>query len=148
MAPIHTLRSRLRAQDGGSIIEFALTLPALFGLLFCFMEMCLAFYTYDMISESAREGARYAMVHGASCPTSGNPTCEATATQVNTYVSGLGWPNIAGGTMTVSTTYPNGNEAVGSAVQVRVSYAFKITLAFVPKSTLNMSSTSLMYIIQ
>jgi len=135
-------------EDGSGLVEFAVTLPVLFTLIFCFMEMCLAFYSRQMISEAAREGTRYAMFHGASCPNSTSPTCEATATQVNSYVSGLGWPNVGGGTMTVATTYPNGNESVGSLVQVKVTYVFAITMAFVPKSSLTMTSTSEAYILQ
>jgi Flp pilus assembly protein TadG len=138
----------LRADDGAALIEMAVTLPVLFTLMFCFMEMCLAFYTVDMISETAREGTRYAMYRGASCPTSTNPTCEASASQVNSYVSGIGWPNLAGGTITVTTTYPNGNENVGSTVQVKVSYTMPITMPFVPKSSQSFSSTSVMPILQ
>ena len=141
-------RHSLRSEDGATLIETALTLPILFTLLFCFMELCLAVYSKDMISESAREGTRYAMYHGASCPTSSNPTCEATAAQVNSYVSALGWPNLGGGTLSVATTYPNGNEAVGSLVQVKVTYIFAIKMPFVPKSSLTMSSTSETYILQ
>jgi Flp pilus assembly protein TadG len=120
----------------------------MFMLLFMFMELCLMFYTHDMISEVAREGTRYAMVRGASCPTTSSPTCEVTATQVNAFVNSIGWPNIGGGTMTVNTTYPDGNESVGSRVQVQVTYAFKVSMPFVPNKTINMSSTSVMYIIQ
>jgi Flp pilus assembly protein TadG len=145
---------RIRSGDlagcerGSTLIEMAVTLPLLFTLLFCFMAMCLAFYSHDMISEAAREGTRYAMLHGASCPTSASPTCEATATQVNSYVTGLGWPNLGGGTMTVATTYPNGNEAVGSLVQVKITYVFAIRMAFVPANSLTMTSTSEAYIVQ
>jgi Flp pilus assembly protein TadG len=138
----------LRREQGGTALEMAVTLPVLLAMIFCFMEICLAFYSRDMISEAAREGTRYAMFHGASCPNSTNPTCEATAAQVNSYVTGLGWPNLAGGTMTVATTYPNGNEAVGSLVQVKMTYVFPITMAFVPKNSLTMSSTSEAYILQ
>ena len=148
MIAAHSLRALFRHEQGSTLIEMAVTLPVLFTLLFCFMEICLAFYSRDMISESAREGTRYAKYHGASCPTSSNPTCEATATQVNSYVAGLGWPNLAGGAMTVATTYPSGNEAVGSLVQVKITYVFAIKMAFVPKSSLTMSSTSEAYIVQ
>jgi Flp pilus assembly protein TadG len=147
-APIRRQKSIGACEDGSTLIEMAVTLPLMFTLLFCFMEMCLAFYSRDMISECAREGTRYAMLHGASCPTSASPTCEATATQVNSYVTGLGWPNLAGGTMTVATTYPSGNEAVGSLVQVKVTYVFAIAMAFVPKNSLTMTSTSEAYILQ
>jgi Flp pilus assembly protein TadG len=138
----------MRSEDGGTLIEFAVTLPVLASLVFCFFEICMAIYTYDMISESAREGTRYAMVRGASCPSVANPTCEVTAAQVNTYVSGLGWPNVGGGLITPSTTYPDGNENVGSHVQVTVTYTFKITMPFVPTKSLSLSSTSTKTIIQ
>jgi Flp pilus assembly protein TadG len=138
----------LRQQQGSALIELAVTLPVLFLFLFCFMELSLAFYTRDLISECAREGTRYAMYRGASCPSTTNPTCEVTASQVNSYVSSLGFPNLAGGTMKVATTYPNGNENVGSLVQVQVTYNFPITMPLLPANALSMSSVSVMSIIQ
>jgi len=63
-------------EEGSTLVEFAVTLPTLFAFLFCFINICLLLYSYEMISQSAREGTRYAMVRGASCPTSTNPTCE------------------------------------------------------------------------
>lgn len=142
--------------EGGSMIEMAVTLPVLFGLIFCFMEMSMMLYTFEMISNAARQGTRYAMVRGASCPNSTNPTCEVTATQVNTYVSGLGWPNVGGGTVTPSTCYIAGNnpcsstgsESPGNTVQVTVTYAFKITMPLVPNQTINLSSTAKATILQ
>jgi Flp pilus assembly protein TadG len=135
-------------ESGGSLVEFAVTLPLLFTLVFCFMEMCLVFYTYQTISECAREGTRYAMFRGASCTTTAGGSCTATSAQVNGYVSGLVWPNAGGGTMTVATTYPDGNEAVGSRVQVKMTYVFPIYMPFVPTHSLTMASTSLVYIVQ
>lgn len=139
---------KLRNEQGFSLIEMALTLPLLFTLIFCFMELCLLFYSRYLISEYAREGTRYAMFHGAACPNTTNPTCEVTASQVNTYVSGLGWPNLAGGTIAVNTTYPDGNEAIGSRVKVAVTYTFRITMPFVPRNPFTMSSSSQEYILQ
>jgi Flp pilus assembly protein TadG len=144
----HPKRQRAGGEDGSAMIEFAVTVPVLFTLIFCFIEVCLGFYTHEMISEAAREGTRYAMFHGASCPNSTSPTCEATASQVNAVVSGLAAPDIGGGTMTVATTYPNGNELAGSQVQVKITYVFPITLPFVPKNSLTMTSTSVMDIVQ
>jgi Flp pilus assembly protein TadG len=143
-------------ENGMTLVEMAVTLPVLFAFLFCFMELSLAFYTYNMISETAREGTRYAMVHGASCPTSANPTCKATAAQVDAYVLGIGWANLAGGTMTVCTYYnnnacntnPTGSETVGNPVKVTVTYVFPISMPFVPNNSLTIKSTSQMTIIQ
>lgn len=147
---------RAGGESGQSMIEMAVALPVLFALIFCFMELCMAVYSYDMISESAREGTRYAMVRGASCPTASSPTCEATAAQVNSYVEGLGWPNIAGGTMSVCTYYnnnacntnPSGSEAKGNPVKVSITYTFPITMPFVPNHAITMTSSSQMNIIQ
>ena len=130
------------------MIELAVTLPVLLAVIFCFMELSLVFYTYNMISEAAREGTRYAMTRGATCPTSASPTCEVTAAQVNTYVSGLGWPNVGAGTMTPATSYPDGDEALGHRVRVTVTYVFPIKMPFVPKNSISMSTTSEMKIIQ
>ena len=130
------------------MVEFAVTLPVLFTLIFCFMEMCLAFYTHNMISELAREGTRYAMVRGSSCLTSASSSCQATASQVNTFVSAVGFPNLGGGTITPVTTYPDGNAAIGSRVQISITYVFPITMPFVPTNSISMSSTSVATIIQ
>ena len=141
-------RDLVNGTGGSASIEFALTSSLLFTLLFCFMEVCLVFYSYDLISEAAREGTRYAMYRGASCPNSTTPTCEVTASQVNTYVSGLVWPNLGGGTITPATTYLNGSEAVGSTVQVKVTYVFPIKMPYVPTHSITMASTSVMPILQ
>jgi Flp pilus assembly protein TadG len=143
-------------EDGQTLIEMAITLPIMFALIFCFMELCLVFYTYDMISESAREGAQYAMLRSTDCVTNNagvSVPCTATSTQVNTYVSHLGWPNIAGGTITPATTYiqvsPNAAGNIpGNYVNVAVTYVFPIKMPFVSKNSITLKSSSQMYIIQ
>jgi hypothetical protein len=146
-------RGAAGGEDGSALIETAASLPVLFVFLFCFMELCMAFYSYDMISESAREGTRYAMLLSSACTNSSGATCTSTATQVNTYVSGLGWPNLAGGTMTVSTTYKTpaggvGTNLVSDFVVVQITYVFPIAMPFVPKNSITLKSTSQMPIIQ
>ncbi len=147
----------LSGEEGQSLVESALTFPVMFTLMFCFMTLCLIFYSATMISENAREGTRYAIFHGATCTTSGNASCTATASQINTYVSGLGWPNIGGGTMTVYTCFipsgggsctTGGSEAVGNLVQITVTYVFPISLPYVPRRSITISSTSEAHILQ
>jgi len=141
-------RNSAESQEGSALVEIALTLPVLLTFFFGLIEVCLAFYTHQVLSESAREGTRYAMVHGSTCTTGSGNSCTVSAATVNSYVSGLNWPNFGGGTMAVNTTYPDGNESRGSRVQVNVSYGFRFRVPFIPPSTLTMSSTSVMYIIQ
>jgi TadE-like protein len=142
-------REFLRDETAESMIGFALSASVLFTFIFGLTTMCLAFYTYQAISELAREGARYAVVHGSSCETSTGSSCEVTASQVNTYVQDLGFPNVGGGTMTVNTTYPDGGEAPDAdRVEVTVSYAFPWNIPFIGSRNISMSSASEMYILQ
>ncbi len=149
------LRRGARATDqrrggeaGQAIIEVAIALPVIVTFMFAMIELCLVFYSDCMISESAREGTRYAIVRGATCQTSTGASCTASASAINSAVSSLGWPNLGNGTLTANTTYPDGNENPGSRVQVVVSYVFPYNIPFMPKGSIHMSSTSVMYIIQ
>jgi hypothetical protein len=151
--PARTLGRRccgfLRDESAESMVSFALSASVLFMFIFGLTEMCLAFYTYQSISELAREGARYAIVHGSTCETSSGASCEVTAAQVTSYVQGLSIPNVGGGTISVNTTYPDGGEAPNAdRVKVSVSYAFPWHVPFGGSQTINMSSASEMYIVQ
>jgi Flp pilus assembly protein TadG len=135
-------------EEGSSLVEFALSVPVLLTFFFGLIQVCIVTYTRGALSECAREGTRYAMVHGSTCETPGNASCTLTASQMNTYVSSNTWPNVGGGAMTVNTTYPDGNENPGSRVQITVTYAFPFRVPMIPTSTLTLSSTSVMYIVQ
>jgi len=118
------------------------------GLVFGLMEISMACYTRETISEVAREATRYAMAHGSTCQTGSGASCMVTAATVNTYAASGGWPNLGGGTMTVNTNYPDGNKAPVSRVQVTVTYLFPFRVPMIPASTLTMSSTSIERIVQ
>jgi TadE-like protein len=135
-------------ETGQAIIEVAIALPVIVAFTFMMIEICLAFYSYCMISESAREATRYAIVRGATCQTSTGGSCTASASTINSVVTQLGWPNLGSGTLSANTTYPDGNENPGSRVQVVVSYVFPYNIPFAPKGSIHMSSTSVMYILQ
>jgi len=140
--------SWLQDESGESLVTFALTLPTLFGFVFGLMQVCVAYYTYQWISESAREGTRYAIVRGSTCESSAGTSCTAAASGVTAYVNGLGLPNIGGGVATVVTTYPDGDEVPGHRVQVSITYSFPYRIPFVTTKSLSISSQSVMYIIQ
>jgi Flp pilus assembly protein TadG len=137
-----------RSEEGGALVEFALTVPILLTFFFGLIEVSMALYMHQVLSECAREGTRYAMVRGSTCVNGSGTSCTTTAASVNSYVSGLTWPNIGGAPIIVSTTFPDGNESPGSRVQVYVTYAFPYRVPFIPPTTLNMSSTSVTYIVQ
>lgn len=137
-----------QGERGQAIIEVAIALPIIAAFTFMMIEVCLAFYSYCMISESAREGTRYAIVRGATCQTGSGASCTASASSINNAVTHLGWPNLGNGALSANTTYPDGSENPGSRVQVVVNYIYPYNIPFAPKGTLHMSSSSVMYIVQ
>ncbi len=136
----------------------SLSLLVLLAILFGLIEICLALYSYHFISDAAREGTRYAIVHGSAC-TNGGASCTVTTDEIQTYVKDLGFPGIDPTAMTVSTTYaayPAGGACSPSAAcnnpgnmaTVTVTYNFPLAIPFVSSSVIAMSSTSSMVISQ
>ena len=66
------VRSRSRGQ---ALVEFALVAPVFILALMAVIEFGRAIYTIQILNNAAREGARYAIVHGASsgCPSGPMP---------------------------------------------------------------------------
>jgi Flp pilus assembly protein TadG len=157
---MHPLASRirrtLRAEAGTSIVEFAMASIILFTLVFGVMAICLALYSYNVVSEAAREATRYAIVRGSACNSFTN--CNVTSPQIQTYVQNIGFPGITPSTLRAAATWPTTGTACfpsvtpcnnpGNQVAVTVTYTFPLVIPFVPSRTLTMSSTSQMTISQ
>ncbi len=56
-------KTGLFTYQGQGLVELALTMPVILLLLFGIMELGRAFLIYSEVSNAAREGARYAVVH-------------------------------------------------------------------------------------
>src|SRR5687767_13667181 len=54
-------KRQLANRKGNAIIEFALVLPLLLGILGGAVDFCLAFFVSHVVQNAAREGARYAV---------------------------------------------------------------------------------------
>jgi hypothetical protein len=96
---------------GQAMVEFALVAPIFFLLLFLIIEGGRFVFFYEMLNNAAREGARYAIVHGAnSSPCPGKPgagggsgppppglvnTCDPSGANVKTAVQNAAM-NLAG----------------------------------------------------
>jgi Flp pilus assembly protein TadG len=148
-----------RSEHGAALVEFALSVTALFTFLFGVMVMATALYSYHFVSEAAREGARYAIVRGSGCTTYSGFTSNcpiSTAAPIQSYVRSLGFPGIDTNNLTVAaawSAYPSGTctpsaacNNPGNQVQVTVSYQLPVKIPFVPARTLTMTSTSQMVI--
>lgn len=149
-----------RAEHGSAAVDTAVTMAVLFMVLIGTMKICIAIYTYHYISEAAREGSRYAIVRGSAC-TSFQSACPANTdgSDIATYVKNLDYPGISPTAMTVTSSYsgyPSGVVCTpssacnnpGNMVTVNVSYAFPLSIPFMPNHTYTMTSTSEMVISQ
>jgi Flp pilus assembly protein TadG len=148
------------SEYGAGLVEMALSIAVLMSLVLGIMELSLALYTFHFISEAARDGARYAIVRGSSCPAI-LPGCPAAGSgvDVQTYLRNQGFPTINPGSMTVTTTFPTTGSSCtpsaapicdnpGNLVNVLVQYQFPLSIPFLPTRQLSMTSTSQMVISQ
>lgn len=115
-------RSIQKRQRGQAAVEFALVVVSLVILLISILEMTMFVYTYVALTNAAKEGVRYAVVHGASAASPSGPGSSANVVSTvqsfaNASLHSLSSDNI-------SVTYPNGNSP-GNAVQVTVSYPYQ-----------------------
>jgi Flp pilus assembly protein TadG len=147
-------RRGLREEDGATLIEFAITISVALTLVFVIMQLCLALYMYGMITETAREATRWAIVRGSTCVTGSGTSCTTTTTAITNYAKGLGFPNVGGGTLLVTPTFPDTTgtcsnpQAPGCRVKVVVTYTVAISLPFVPRNNIPLQTSSEMYILQ
>jgi len=142
------MTGRRRRQSGQSLIEFTLVgIPVIFILISIFQMAC-SMWLYHSLAFAAREGTRYAIVHGANCSLNGNTYCVTisnVAAVINSSARGLD-PNqmtvtltpsqgsattdtlanlISGSTYSTTTwppSSPNGTNAVGQPVTISVLY--------------------------
>src|SRR6266567_4301456 len=71
---------RLRRDQGQALIEFALVILLLFITVLSIVEMIFFMHTYNVLADSAKEGVRYAIVHGAN---NGYPVSPASTAKVD-----------------------------------------------------------------
>lgn len=117
-----------RADAGSMLIEFSLSVWTLFLMTFLIFEFCMAIYTYSVLSNAAREGVRYAIVHGTDNSACSGPSsgCADTGGSnvtavVNSYAS-ISFHDTSG--MTVTPSWPDGTSTPNSRVAITISYPY------------------------
>ncbi len=148
------LPARLREDAGNSVIETAVASMVFLTMLIGIMQMSVALYTQHFLSYVAREATRYAIVRGSACQYLDN--CNATSSQIQTWVYSLNFAGINPNNMTVTTTWPTTGAACspsispcnnpGNLVRVAVSYNYPMRIPLIPNRSIPMSSTSQMVI--
>lgn len=122
------LRRVVRGETGSMLIEFSLSIWVVFLVTFLIFEFCMTIYTYSVLSNAAREGVRYAIVHGTdsslcSGPSTGcsDSTGSNVTSQVNNYAS-VSFHDLSA--MTVTPSWPDGASTPNSRVLVTISYSY------------------------
>jgi hypothetical protein len=153
---------------GQALVEFSLVAPMLFLLILGAIEGGRYIFFNEVLSNSAREGARFAIVHGSgsSCPSGppapGTKTCDLTGENIKLHVEdaamnlvGLGElvPHDPVWTTRASTTPPSpgdastGTNARGEHVTVFVDFTYRpilgevFDLSLFPEITIEAEST-------
>lgn len=123
------MRLRNRRHDRGTVqIEFVLAFIVLMFVIFWTWELVMAVYTYTVIADAAKEGVRYAIVHGT-----GNSNCSGPSTGCGD-TTGVNVINVVTdyakyslhdiSAMTVTVTYPDSSSDPPNRVRVTVAYTY------------------------
>lgn len=127
-------RRRMGDDRGQSLVEFALASTVFFMTIFGIIIFGIGVWQYNMVSDLAQEGARWASVHGTS---SLSPAAQA---NVQTYVQSRAPFNV-----TVTTT-PTTVGASGSTITVRVQHPFNKVISLLPGGSVNLVSDARMIV--
>jgi len=121
---------------GQTLVEFSFVALLLCILLLSVVEIGRIVLVYTTVANSARAGARYAIVHGNSrigvgvdgpSGPAGNPP-EVVTVVKNFASAGL----LSGALLVVTIGYPSGSNAPGRSVTVRVVYPYDPLTTWLP----------------
>lgn len=127
-------RMNNRKEKGQAAVEFALTIVFVMLLIVAAIELTVMIYTYSVLADAAKEGVRYAIVHGtgvgaANCsgPGGASVTCtDSGAANVKAVVSKYTSLSFHDSTaMTVTPTYPDASSVAPNRVRVTVTYGYQ-----------------------
>jgi Flp pilus assembly protein TadG len=135
-----------RRSRGQALVEFAFVAPIFFLLLFAILDFGRYVYYVQILNNAAREGARYAIVHGSGSftptgPGSDDPTIAAIVKNYATGVVGTG------ATFAIHSIWGDGGAGAtndrGQKVKVTITYQFQsmIPVVPIPAITINGEST-------
>jgi len=125
-------------RSGQAMVEFLLSVLVLLIVVVGIIEMIGLIYTYTVLADAAKEGVRYAVVHG--CDKDGsmcsgtctlNPCTDSTADNVTAYARKfLGASLHDPSAIPVTVSYPDGNSKSTSVVRVTISYPYQPLFGF------------------
>jgi Flp pilus assembly protein TadG len=107
-----------KSERGSYIIEFGLSFVVFLTMVLGILDVSRGIYAYSFLAGAAKEGTRFAMVHGSSSGSKASSTDVQNAVQK--WMIGLVNP----ASSTVTTTWNPVSENPGSLVTVNVQYTY------------------------
>ena len=129
-----------RRRNGSTVTELAFVLPIVLVFIFGTIDFSMIMWACGAVSEGARGGARYAMVHGEMSASPVGPTANNTTVsdKVKTYA-----PALDTSRLTITSTWGWGNNKENSPVTVTVSYSCPLSVGkLVGLSSVTVSGTT------
>lgn len=134
---------------GQALVEFALVAPIFFLMLFLIIEGARFIFFYEVLNNATREGARYAIVHGANSALPSGPMppgresepTDFNGDNVKQRVAATAFGIAGEGTLFVPDPVWTVNNGRGQYVTVTVVYEYQPVLPLLPPITINAEST-------
>lgn len=116
-------------EDGSILIETALVFMLMITMVLGIIEFSIMAYTLSVLEDAAREGVRYASVHGVDSVSCSGPSvgcADSSSANVVTDITAYAG-SFSGliGDMSVTVTYPDGKSTPTSRVQVAIVYTYQ-----------------------
>jgi Flp pilus assembly protein TadG len=142
-------RHRTPRSRGQALAEFAIVAPVFFLILFAIIDFGRYVYYTQILSNAAREGARYAIVHGENgLPPTGpphDPSGAAVITTVRNYAIGVIGLNDAS-QLRITPEWDPDNNKRETKVSVTVEYDFHSVIPVVPIPPITVKGASTLVI--
>lgn len=163
-------RHHRRSSRGQALVEFALIAPLFILALMSVIEFGRAVYTIQILNNAAREGARYAIVHGASSGCPSGPTlppyppnpCDPYGDRVISTVRDNAFAVLRGSPTDIDVKvrwcandidiadcpgpFGDGSNDRGDTVTISVTYQFRTLVPLVPLPAFTLTGGSILVI--
>lgn len=133
------LRQARKQDSAQAAVESALSLIVTLLLAFVIIEGAMLIYAYAVLNDAAREGVRYAVVHGNDSSNCSGPSTGCSDMNGGNVVSvvqqyaAVSFHDVSG--MKVAVAYPDGTAQPLSLVTVTVTYPYIALSNLLPIST-------------
>lgn len=122
----------LRAERGAVLVQFGLSLPIFFALLFGTVELGRLGFTQATLQHAAEEATRFAIVREG----------QITPEEIESFASSLLTGVIDRNTAVITATAPIDPVTGTSLISVSVNYTYEFILPFLPADSMELSGNS------